>query len=77
MGANKSPGNNGLSKKLYIWFFNKIHTYLVKSAESFFSNVQLSNSQRQGMITLNEKKAKIRDTAKIDEQSPKLMLMSK
>ena len=58
MGANKSPGNDGLSKEFYICFFKEIHMYLIQALNHFFSNEQLSNSQRQAMITLIEKKGK-------------------
>ena len=56
MGANKSPRNDGLSKEFYICFFKEIHMYLIQALNHSFSNEQLSNSQRQAMITLIEKK---------------------
>ena len=58
MDANKSPGNNGLSKEFYICFFKEIHMYLIQALNHSFSNEQLSISQRQAMITLTEKKGK-------------------
>ena len=58
MGANKSPGNDGLSKEFYICFFKDIHVYLIQALNHSFSNQQLSNSQRQAMITLIEKKGR-------------------
>ena len=58
MGANKSPGNDGLSKEFYICSFKEIYMYLIHALNHSFSNKQLSNSQRQAMITLIEKKGK-------------------
>ena len=77
MGANKSPENDGLSKEFYICFFKEIHIYLIQALNHSFSNEQLSNSQRQAMITLIEKKAKIKGTLKIGDQSLSLTLMPK
>ena len=53
MGANKSP-----RKEFYIGLFKEIHMYLIQALNHSFSNGQLSNSQRQAMITLIEKKGK-------------------
>ena len=58
MGASKSPGNDGLSEEFYICFFKEIHMYLIQALNHSFSNEQLSNFQRQAMITLIEKKGK-------------------
>ena len=58
MGANKSPGNDGVSKEFYICFFKEIHMYLIQALNHSFSSEQLYNSQRQAMITLIEKKGK-------------------
>ena len=58
MGNNKSPGNDGLSKEFYVCFFQEIHSYLLDALNLSFNNGQLSNSHRQAMITLIEKKDK-------------------
>ena len=58
MGSNKSPGNDGLSKEFYICFFDEIVTRLLDALSLAFDHEQLSNSQRQAMITLIEKKGK-------------------
>ena len=61
MGSNKSPGNDGLSKEFYVCFFDEIITYLLDALNLAFDQGQLSNSQRQAMITLIEKKVKTKD----------------
>ena len=58
MGSNKSPGNDGISKEFYICFFDKIITHLLDALNLAFDQGQLSNSQRQAMITLIEKNGK-------------------
>ena len=58
MGNNKSPGNDGLSKELYVCFFNEIHLYLLQALNMSFREGQLSSSQRQAAIVLIEKKDK-------------------
>ena len=58
MGSNKSPGSDGLSKEFYVCFFDEIITYLLDALNLAFDQGQLSNSQRQAMITLIEKKGK-------------------
>ena len=54
----KSSGNDGLTKKFYIWFFNEICNQLIAALNESFAAGQLSTSQRQATITLIEKKAK-------------------
>ena len=58
MGSNKSPGNDGLSKEFYICFIDEIITHLLDALSLAFVQGQLSNSQRQAMITLIEKKGR-------------------
>ena len=58
MGSNKSPGSDGLSKEFYICFFDEIITHLLDALNLAFDQGQLSNFQRQAMITSIEKKSK-------------------
>ena len=58
MGNNKSPGNDGLSKEFYVCLLQEIHFYFLDALNLSFTHGQLSNSQRQAMITLIEKKGK-------------------
>ena len=58
IGNNKSPGNDGFTKEFYACFFDEIHRYLIESLNSSFNSGKLSNSQRQFLITLIEKKGK-------------------
>ena len=58
MKNNKSPGNDGLTKKFYICFFNEFSDCLVQALKESFNVSQLSTSQRQATITVIEKKDK-------------------
>ena len=55
---NKSPGNDGLTVEFYIAFWPLIGTLLVDSLNYAFEYGELSNSQKQAIITLIEKKGK-------------------
>ena len=57
MKNGKSPGNYGLTKKLYMSFLNKICNQLIAALNESFTVGQLSTSQRQVTITIIEKKA--------------------
>ena len=52
MANNKSPGNYGLSKEFYVWFF----TYLLGTLNCSFSCGLMTSTQRLAMISLIEKK---------------------
>ena len=52
---NKSPGNDGLTKKVYITFWNEIKTPLLLAIEKACLVKQLSTSQKQAVIKLIEK----------------------
>ena len=58
MPNNKSPGNDGLTKKFYEVFWDDLKTPLISSFESAFVKGELSNSQKQAVIKLIEKKDK-------------------
>ena len=47
-----------LSKEFYVCFFSDIHEYLTKALSLGFTKGWLSNSQKQAIITLIEKKGK-------------------
>ena len=68
LSNNKSPGNDGLSKKFYVCFFNQIHPFLIQSLNYSFQHSELSISQRQAVITLMEKKGKDKDALKTGDQ---------
>ena len=55
---NKSPGNDGLTAEFYKKFWPLLGTLLVDSLNTAFVHGKLSNSQRQGIIRLIEKKDK-------------------
>ena len=55
---NKSPGNNGLSKKFYMCFFEKLADPLIQALNQSFVDGEMSISQRQAVITLTETKGK-------------------
>ena len=62
MNNNKSPGNDGLSKEFYICFFEKLADPLIQAFNQSFVDGEMSNSQRQAMITLIKKKVRIKGT---------------
>ena len=58
MNNNKIPGNDGLSKEFYMCFFEKLANLLIQALNQSFVDGEMSNSQRQAVITLIEKKGK-------------------
>ena len=56
MPNNKSPGNDGLTKEFYEVFWEDLKTPLISSFKSAFDKGELSNSQKQSVIKLIEKK---------------------
>ena len=58
MPNNKSPGNDGLTKEFYEVFWEDLKTPLISSFKSAFDKGELSNSQKQAVIKLIEKKDK-------------------
>ena len=57
---NKSPGNDGLTAEFYRTFWPILGNLLVDSLNAAYINGKLSNSQRQAIIRLIEKKDKDR-----------------
>ena len=55
---NKTPGNDGLTIEFYLAFWPLIGQYLVDSINDSYEFGELSNSQKQAIITLIEKKGK-------------------
>ena len=68
MPNNKSLGNDGLTKEFYEVFLEDLKTPLISSFKSAFDKGELSNSQKQAVIKLIEKKMKIKDLFKIGDQ---------
>ena len=62
MNNNKSPGNDGLSKEFYICFFERLVDPLIQALNQSFVDGEMLNSQRQAVITLIEKKVRIKGT---------------
>ena len=58
MQANKSPGNDGLTKEFYVAFFDLLGPKLLHSFKFAFNLGELSSSQKQVVITLIEKKGR-------------------
>ena len=58
MANNKSPGNDALTKEFYEVFWDDLKTPLISSFKSAFVKGELSNSQKQAVIKLIEKKDK-------------------
>ena len=57
---NRTPGNDGLTIEFYKFFWSEIGTLLVDSLNYAYFHGELSNSQKQAVITLIEKKDKDR-----------------
>ena len=57
---NKLPGNDGLTVEFYKTFWGILGKLLVESLNCAFDHGELSNSQKQAIITLIEKKGKDR-----------------
>ena len=53
----KSPGNDGLTKEFYEYFWNVIKGPLLNSTEEARKNKKLNISERQGVIKLIGKRA--------------------
>ena len=53
---NNSPGNDGLTKKFYITFWDEVKASLLLSIEKAYLLKQLRAWQRQAVIKLIEKK---------------------
>ena len=65
MENDKSPGNDGLSKEFYEYFWNEIKNPCLASIHRAFLNRELRSSQKQVLIKILEKKAiKIKDSLK-------------
>ena len=56
MKNDKSPGNDGITKELYKFFWDDIKNSLSDSIKKFFISGELSTSQKQAVIKLIEKK---------------------
>ena len=69
MPNNKSTGNDGLTKEFYEAFWEYLKTPLTSSFKSAFDKGELTNSQKQVVIRLIErKKIKIKDLFKVGDQ---------
>ena len=64
---NKSPGNDSLTAEFYKHFWPILGNLLVDSLNAAHITGKLSNSQRQAVIRLIEKKTKINCTLKIGD----------
>ena len=56
MENNKSPGNDGLTKEFYVFFWDEFKELLISSSRTALEKKDLSISQRQAIIKLIEKK---------------------
>ena len=64
----KSPGEDGLTAEFYKTFWNSVGHLLVDSLNYSYDHGELSNTQKQAIIKLIEKKGKTRDTSAIGGQ---------
>ena len=56
MENNKSPGNDGLTKEFYVFFWDEIKELFINSSRTALEKKELRISQRQAIIKLIEKK---------------------
>ena len=56
MQNGKSPGNDGFTKEFYVALFGELGKLLVSVFDYAFEIGELSSSQKQGVITLIQKK---------------------
>ena len=56
--SNKSPGNDGLTAEFYKAFWHTLGNLMVDSLNYSYDHGELSNSQKEAIITLIEKKDK-------------------
>ena len=56
MENNISPGNDGLNKEFYVFFWDEFKELLISSSRTALEKKDLSISQRQAIIKLIEKK---------------------
>ena len=61
MDNNKSPGNDVLSKEFYECFLDEVKKSFLAPIHKAFLNQELSSFQKQAVIKMLEKMAKIRD----------------
>ena len=59
MKFNKSPGNDGFTVECYVTFWPQLGEMLVETLNDTYEKSELSNSQKQGVITLLEKEGKM------------------
>ena len=58
MKFNKSPGNDGFTVEFCVTFWPQLGEMLVETLNETYEKRELSNSQKQGVITLLEKEGK-------------------
>ena len=56
MENDKSPGKDGITKEFYVCFRDEIKELFINSSRTALKEKELSISQRQAIIKLNEKK---------------------
>ena len=73
---NKVPGNDGIPVEFYKRLWTVLSEHFLHCANEIFENMEMSNSRKQGVISLTEKKKeKIALSLKTGEQSLLLMYM--
>jgi hypothetical protein len=72
MSNGKAPGNDGLTVQFYKTFWNIVGHHVVNSLNDAYKKGELSNSQKQGVITLILKKSK--DKRKVENYRPITLL---
>ena len=65
MQNNKTPGNDGLSKEFYVYFWNVIEDFFIDSWKTGLREKKLSRHKDKLLLNWLKKKTEIRDILRI------------
>ena len=68
MVQGKAPGNDGLTKEFYSYFWEELKEPFVPSIRAAKRKTEFTSSKKQAVIKLIQKKIEIKDLLKTDVQ---------